>query len=580
MDGALNETPSSFQCRGEYRTYIIVLASIYLLSFLNLSTRFSDYEYYNNAEGGAPHRHSDETAPYHYSAGGRRRSHSQIRPARKNETDTTLILSRSTTERITIRQIQEEEEAKQTNIVSSSSPHHQSSPAHSVNTKSATTYDDGNSISKEKNATSDIQDSFDKMQHPQHPHAGARYANGSWGYVADVTLVRRWMLQGYHQNSSSSSSYNNNARSDPPLSYLPLQAGSQMKVVCNTKKGEGTEKRAGWRLLTTKVLVDAPNPLPLVNTSSSSTPTQQVDGKPSKIITSSSNSNNHSGDDNHHSHSKKLLCAIYTYGENREKVKAIAETWGWRCDGFFAASTETVDDPLEIGLGQIDLPHEGPEEYENLWMKVRSIFAYMYDHYLDDYDFFFLSGDDAHVIVENLRRVLESSIIMDDETTTTKNENDFPLYLGHWIPFLNKKDYFCGGGAGYVLNRVALRILVRDLFPNCFPHIRGADDVVLADCFRRVGIVGNNSVDATGAQRFHGMTPSEVATFKAKNGFYKEVYEFWGKHFGYKKGLDLVSSQSVSFHGLKGPTSMRRHHAILYKSCPKGTVLGDTLAKS
>jgi hypothetical protein len=38
----------------------------------------------------------------------------------------------------------------------------------------------------------------------------------------------------------------------------------------------------------------------------------------------------------------------------------------WRCDGFFAASSETVDDPLEIGLGQIYLPHEGPEEYEKL----------------------------------------------------------------------------------------------------------------------------------------------------------------------------------------------------------------------
>ena len=212
--------------------------------------------------------------------------------------------------------------------------------------------------------------------------------------------------------------------------------------------------------------MDAPNPLPLVNMLLSSL-TQQVNGNPSKI-TSSSSSNNHS-DDNHHSRSK-LLCAIYTYGDNKKKVKAIAETWGCRCDGFFAASTETVDDPLEIGLKQIDLPHKGPEEYENLWMKIRSIFAYMYDHYLDDFDFYFLSGDDAHVIVENSRRVLDSTIM--DETTTATTKNDALLYLGHWIPCLNKKYYFCGGGAGYVLNRVALRILVRDLFPNYFPHMR------------------------------------------------------------------------------------------------------------
>jgi glycoprotein-N-acetylgalactosamine 3-beta-galactosyltransferase len=202
-------------------------------------------------------------------------------------------------------------------------------------------------------------------------------------------------------------------------------------------------------------------------------------------------------------------------------------------------------------------------------MKTRSIWAYIHDNYLDDFDFFFLSGDDTHVIVENLRRVLESM---------GNAAHEAPLYLGHWVPDLYDSGYFCGGGPGYVLNKVALRILVRDLLPNCAPHEQvAAEDRVLGSCFRAVGIVGNNSVDATGAQRFHGMDPHYVSHSKGETGFYKYVYRFWGDLFGFKTGFNLTSSQSVSFHLLKTPRSLKRHHAILYKSCPKGTVLGDIL---
>ena len=407
-----------------------------------------------------------------------------------------------------------------------------------------TTYHSSSSSSSSsldnKKRTRRIQPTTNENPPRPHPHAGARFANGSWGYVADVNLVRRWMSQRYSNSSDSSGA-------SPPSFYLPLEKAME-KLVCRTPIGQGIEKRTGWNMLTQKVVVDYPQNPPSLN-------------------------------------KNKLLCAIYTNGEDKHRramVKAIAETWGWRCDGFFAASIETVDDTMtdesrtSVGIGQVDLPHEGLEEYENLWQKIRSIFAYMYDHYLGDFDFFFLGGDDVHVIVENLRGLLN--------TTNTKE----PLYLGHWIPCssnntnTNQKEcYFCGGGAGYVLNRLSLRILVEDLFPTCFPHLlKGADDVVLGDCFRTVGIMASNSVDAVGAQRFHGMLPHEIARYQPtqnnKGGFYKHVLEFWGEHFGgYMEGLDLVSRHSVSFHGFKRPPDLRRHHAMLYESCPKGTVLGD-----
>ena len=51
------------------------------------------------------------------------------------------------------------------------------------------------------------------------------------------------------------------------------------------------------------------------------------------------------------------------------------------------------------------IKHEGPEEYNNMWQKSRAIWKYINFHYIDDFDWFVLGGDDVFVIVENLRKV-------------------------------------------------------------------------------------------------------------------------------------------------------------------------------
>jgi hypothetical protein len=49
-------------------------------------------------------------------------------------------------------------------------------------------------------------------------------------------------------------------------------------------------------------------------------------------------------------------------------------------------------------------------------------------------------------------------------------------------------------------------------------------------------------------------------------------------HYDYnprvRTGRNLVSTQSIGFHHVE---SMKRFHAILYQTCPDGTVLGDAL---
>lgn len=86
--------------------------------------------------------------------------------------------------------------------------------------------------------------------------------------------------------------------------------------------------------------------------------------------------------------------------------RGIAQTWAKGCDGFFAASNYT-DPPI----GAIDLPHFGEEDYTNMWQKVRTMWSYAYEQYRDEYDYFYICGDDTYVVVENLRLFLQDSRI-------------------------------------------------------------------------------------------------------------------------------------------------------------------------
>ena len=98
-------------------------------------------------------------------------------------------------------------------------------------------------------------------------------------------------------------------------------------------------------------------------------------------------------------HLPRLLCMVYTYSKSRDNLQAIVDTWSEECDGFLAASNETLP-----SLGAINIVHQGPESYKNMWQKVRSMWSYVYDHYYEDYDYF-------HMYVLCTRTVLHCATI-------------------------------------------------------------------------------------------------------------------------------------------------------------------------
>lgn len=85
----------------------------------------------------------------------------------------------------------------------------------------------------------------------------------------------------------------------------------------------------------------------------------------------------------------KILCIIYAIDASHEKrIPAIRETWGQKCDGFMVGSNKT-----DASLDTVDIAHAGPEIYENMFQKVRSVWSYVYDYYYDKYDWFHIGGD-------------------------------------------------------------------------------------------------------------------------------------------------------------------------------------------
>jgi hypothetical protein len=290
-----------------------------------------------------------------------------------------------------------------------------------------------------------------------------------------------------------------------------------------------------------------------------------------------------------------VFCAIYTYPGNKHQANAIRDTWGRRCDGIMFASTETIHDKAIVNL-----PHAGKHKgmYKGIWQKVRSMLGYIYDNFLNDYDFFLLSGDDTFVIVENLKAFLASPQVMDH---AGGHGYPKPMYTGSWVhPFwllkegYSKDFYYMGGGAGYVLNRAAVKELVELAWPTCKNTTDDfAEDVYMADCLEKyLNVTGYDSRDDQGGERFIPYDPikrASIAPFFASSekadksrksrtkldnldevkrvhlayrqqAIWRQMKHNWTQMFG----INYVSPKAVSFHMVQPAIKMKRYEQLLY----------------
>uniref|UniRef100_A0A6U0GX63 Hexosyltransferase n=1 Tax=Helicotheca tamesis TaxID=374047 RepID=A0A6U0GX63_9STRA len=249
----------------------------------------------------------------------------------------------------------------------------------------------------------------------------------------------------------------------------------------------------------------------------------------------------------------KIMCSLYTMASaHAGSIRAIRETWAGGCDGFLAFSTES--DPR---IPAISIPHDGPEEYDNMWQKIRSIWRFVGTHYIDDFDYFYIGGDDLFVLPQNLREYL---------WTIGDPEDD--RYVGRrFLPDPNNP--FNSGGAGYVLSRGTLRkfVEVMDKDPKCLGKRHTAqEDVMIARCLKDIfGITYMDTRDEEDRERFHPFAPGHHYTWRPpEEGQSRDWYEEYNREWGIKLGKDCCAPDSVSFHYIKKPTMVRHISALLY----------------
>ncbi|XP_063609456.1 glycoprotein-N-acetylgalactosamine 3-beta-galactosyltransferase 1-like [Penaeus indicus] len=164
----------------------------------------------------------------------------------------------------------------------------------------------------------------------------------------------------------------------------------------------------------------------------------------------------------------RILCWILTQPKSHyKKAVHVKNTWGKRCDKLIFMSTKNDEK-----LGAVAL--NTSEGYYNLWGKTKAAFKYVYDHHLDEYDWFLKADDDTYTIMENMRYMLCSY------------DPKYPIYFGSKFRRFYKEG-FLGGGSGYVLSREATRKLVEEAMPNktkCKAGERGLEDVELGTFMR------------------------------------------------------------------------------------------------
>ncbi|GKZ01090.1 hypothetical protein MPSEU_001060600 [Mayamaea pseudoterrestris] len=267
----------------------------------------------------------------------------------------------------------------------------------------------------------------------------------------------------------------------------------------------------------------------------------------------------------------KIFCFVYTIDSGHSKIPNIRETWGPKCDGFMVASNLT--DPT---IGAVNIVHDGPETYNNIWQKVRSMWSYIYDNYYTSYDFFHIGGDDLMLIVENLRYYLESEeiqtaqnggIFLPDGTETTQ----VPLFLGRRFAYLgDQNDIFNSGGSGYTLNKAALKTLVVNGFPEYFPHaVTFSEDTMVARVYRHFGVYPYETKDKDGGERYMPFLPGHHYGYRIP----KNTNEDWYAKYSIdiKEGPEHCSPRSIAFHYVKD-NGMKRLFALLYHLCPPDTL--------
>jgi glycoprotein-N-acetylgalactosamine 3-beta-galactosyltransferase len=182
-------------------------------------------------------------------------------------------------------------------------------------------------------------------------------------------------------------------------------------------------------------------------------------------------------------------------------------------------------------------------------------------NYLEDFDFFFMGGEDLFVLPQNLRAYLKTLGSPEDLHFAGRRFDAGRAFFGQ------TNNRFNTGGAGYAMSRGTLRKFYNEGLghPKC--HITkkiAAEDVFVAHCLREVfGIGLTDTRDEEKRERFHHLEPGSLFTWRPPANP-ADWYVQYNREWGLLLGKDCCAPDSVSFHYIQ-PTVMRHLQALLYQ---------------
>lgn len=216
----------------------------------------------------------------------------------------------------------------------------------------------------------------------------------------------------------------------------------------------------------------------------------------------------------------------------------------------------------------------------------------VYQNYINDFDYFYIAGDDAYVLMDNMRAYLSSprvdklkngyldqiSSVHHDTSKASSQMRPRPLLFGG--PYTHKGAANIGGGGGYILNQAALKLFGENGVSTWYPHLTDSrEDLLISGFFRGQGVYVTDTRDESYGSRFwytaeqacnfEGHGPMDTKFLRQKYGLYFPV------------GMDSASKQQVAFHmkhdwkrlktmNLTPLDLMYRYHAYFEHWCENG----------
>lgn len=184
-------------------------------------------------------------------------------------------------------------------------------------------------------------------------------------------------------------------------------------------------------------------------------------------------------------HSKKFLfvsvmsSSLYL----STRARGVWETWGKNVPGklaFFTGYINKTDDVRDLPIIELDVP----DDVYPPQTKAFKMLKYVYEHFVDQYEWFIRADDDVYLRTDRLRSYLRKIDSSEDlvigQPGTGKKEEIGKLGLG-------MEDNFCLGGPGIMMTSSVLRKVGPNVVVCLNTTASYHEDVEIGRCLRQFG---------------------------------------------------------------------------------------------